>query len=139
MITCKLTSHTPAMVVLDVEWMSLLLFHLLHPDPGIFVDEGVLSARLLFDKWIWEGLLLDRVVCRAFLRCLSELHLSWEEHSERFGEAVVVVPHVMGTVVPADMREAVQGCRQNPHGGWRARPLQGEASAEGCAFLVALL
>lgn len=135
MITCKLMSRTPSVAVLDVEWMSLLLFHLLHPDPEILLDEGVLSQRLLFEKWMHEGLLADEDLCRAFLRCLSELHVSLEEHSERFAEAVVLVPHVMRDEVPVAMQDAVHGCRQFPHGGWRARPLQGELSSEGFFLL----
>ena len=139
MITCKLTDEKPTMIVLDVEWLSLLLFCLLYPPAEIVLDasEGILSQRLLFQRWMQDRptqgrLLPDEETCLAFLHCLSELHVSREEHSERFpGEdAVVVVPHTMADELPPTMSQAVEGCRKFPHGGWRAPPLphRGESS-----------
>ena len=77
MITCKLTSREPAMVVLNVEWLSRLLVHLLVPSRPLVLDEGggILREGRLFDKWIEEGLLPDSHACRLFLKGLGELHV----------------------------------------------------------------
>lgn len=134
MISCKLTSSMPSMVVLDVEWLSLLLFQLLHPHRSVALEAGgILSQRRLFDRWLRKELLENRDLCQAFLLCLSELHVWREERSERFPEeeeGVIMVPHAMSVLVPPCMAEAVRKCISHPHGGWRAKPLQGEQSGE---------
>lgn len=134
MITCKLTNSVPAMVVLGVEWLSLLLYQLLHPEEAVVLEAGgVLSQRRLFDCWLRETLLESREQCLAFLLCLSELHVWREEHCEQFPgeeEGVILVPHAMRVLVPPCMAEAVRECISHPHGGWRAKPLEGEESGE---------
>ena len=134
MISCKLTNSVPAMVVLNVEWLSLLLFELLHPEEAVVLEAGgVLSQRRLFDRWLRKALLESHDLCLAFLLCLSELHVWREEHNERFPEeeaGVILVPHAMNLKPPPCMAEAVRQCISLPHGGWRAKPLEGEESGE---------
>ena len=136
MITCKLTSREPAMVVLNVEWLSRLLVHLLVPSRPLVLDEGggILREGRLFDKWIEEGLLPDSHACRLFLKGLGELHVMRLQHDSKRSEEVVFVPHILHEQVPGPLQEAVQNCHEEPCGGWRACALCGEETGQRCVW-----
>lgn len=123
MITCKLTSkESPPLVVLDVEWLSLLLTPLVHPDPRLLVEEGILSQERLFANWVLEGLLPNAEACRCFLLSLRDLHISQEIIDSRYSEPVVFSPHALSDRVRPHQVDTVGDCSAFPHFGWVATP-----------------
>ena len=109
-------------MVLDVEWLSLLLTPLVHPDPRLLVEEGILSQERLFANWVLEGLLPNAEACRCFLLSLRDLHISQEIIDSRYSEPVVFSPHALSDRVRPHQVDTVGDCSAFPHFGWVATP-----------------
>ena len=126
MISCRLTcKETPSIVILDSEWLSLLLTPLVHPDPSLVVEEGILLERAVFEHWMSKELLPNAEACRCFLLSLSDMYISQEDTSpvRATEEAVVVSPHALSPKLAPGMSGAVNTSLRFPHAGWRAKRL----------------